>query len=334
MLRLGALASSLLGITLIAFFAIRLAPGDPVLMMIGERGADPHQYREARAELGLDEPVAQQYLSFISRALRGDFGTSIVSGHEVSTELLARWPATLEIALAALFVALLVGIPVGVLAAMRRDTLLDRLLTTGVLVGGSIPSFWLGLLLILIFSVGLDVAPVSGRIDTAFDIQRVTGFMLIDALTTSVRAEYGLAAFFSALHHLVLPTLTIAVIPIAVFARMTRASMIDVLSEDYIQAAHAKGLSAARVIGLHALRNALLPIITVVGLFFLNVAAAGAVLTETIYGWPGIGSYIVSSVYARDYPVIQGSILVIGVVVVLTNSAMDLLCRLANPRLR
>lgn len=334
MFRLGSFASTLLGITLIAFFAIRLAPGDPVLMMIGERGADPQQYRAARGELGLDKPMARQYFNFVSRAVRGDFGTSTVSGREVSTELLARWPATIELGLAALFVALLVGIPVGILAAIRRDTALDRLLTTAALAASSTPSFWLGLLLILFFSVRLGVAPVSGRIDTAIDIQSVTGFMLFDTLTPSARAEYGLGALFSALHHLVLPTLTIAAIPVAVVARMTRASMIDVLSEDYIQAAHAKGLSAVRVIGLHALRNALLPIITVVGLLFLNVAIAGAILTETIFGWPGIGSYVVSSVHARDYPVIQGSILVIGVVVVLTNGAMDLLCRLVNPRMR
>lgn len=334
MFRLSSLITTLLGITLIAFFAIRMAPGDPVMIMIGDRGADPQQYQEAIVEMGLDKPMAQQYLSFVSRAMRGEFGTSTVSGREVSTELSARWPATLELGLAALLVALLAGIPMGVVAAIRRHTALDRLLTTVSLVGCSTPSFWLGLLLILVFSVGLDVTPVSGRLDTAFDIQKVTGFMLIDTLLPSARAEYNLGAFFSALHHLVLPTLTIAVIPIAVFARMTRASMIDVLSEDYIQAAHAKGLSAVRVIGLHALRNALLPIITVIGLFFLNVAIAGAILTETIFGWPGIGSYIVSSVYARDYPVIQGSILVIGVVVILTNGVVDLLCRLANPRMR
>jgi dipeptide transport system permease protein len=334
MFRLSSLTSTLLGITLIAFFVIRMAPGDPVLMMIGERGADPQQYREAIARLSLDKPLARQYLSFLARAARGDFGNSTVSGREVSTELAARWPATLELGLAALLVAMLVGIPTGVVAAIRRDTALDRLLTAGSLVGSSTPSFWLGLLLILVFSVGLNVAPVSGRLDTAFDISKVTGFMLVDTLLPSARAEYGMLAFYSALHHLVLPTLTIAAIPVAVFARMTRASMLDVLSEDYIQAAHAKGLSAVRVIGLHALRNALLPIITVVGLFFLNVAIAGAILTETIFGWPGIGSYIVSSVYARDYPVIQGSILVIGVMVVLTNGATDLLSRLANPRMR
>jgi dipeptide transport system permease protein len=334
MAKLWALVSTLLGITLIAFFVIRVAPGDPVLMMIGERGADPQQYQDAVSRLGFDRPLAEQYFGFVARAVRGDLGTSVVSGREVASELMARWPATIELGLAALLVALLIGVPAGVAAAIHRGSLIDRVLTAGSLIGSSMPSFWLGLLMILIFSVGLDVAPVSGRLDIAFDVVPATGLMLVDTLLPAARAEYGLGAFYSALHHLMLPTLTIAAIPVAVFARMTRASMIEVLSEDYIQAAYAKGLTATRVIGLHALRNALMPIITVIGLFFLSVAIAGAILTETIFGWPGIGSYIVSSVYARDYPVIQGSILVIGVLVILTNGVVDLLYRVANPRMR
>lgn len=334
MFRLGAFISTFIGITLVAFFAIRAAPGDPVLIMIGERGADPQQYTEAVGRLGLDKPLAEQYVGFVARALQGDLGTSIASGVAVSDELLTRWPATLELGLAALLVALLLGVPAGVLAAIRRDTVLDHLLTAGSLVGYSTPSFWLGLLLILVFSVALNVAPVSGRVDIAFDVSKVTGFMLIDTLLPSARAEYGLLAFYSALRHLVLPALTLAAVPVTVFARMTRASMIDVLSEDYILAARAKGLSPFRVIGLHALRNALVPVINVIGLSFLNIVIAGAIMTETVYGWPGIGSYIVSGVYARDYPVIQGSILVIGGGVLLTNSVVDLLCLLANPRMR
>jgi len=334
MFKLGSLTTTLLGISLIAFFAIRLVPGDPVVLMIGERGADPEQYREAVTRLGLDKPVLWQYTSFLGRAVQGDLGTSISSGREVSTELLARWPATLELGAAALLLAVLVGVPIGVVAAIYRDTLIDRLLTACSLAGYSTPNFWLGLLLILLFSVALNLLPVSGRLDTAFDVSNVTGFMLVDTLLPAARARYGLFAFYSALHHLVLPTVTMATIPIAVFARMTRASMVEVLSEDYILAARARGLSPVRIIGLHALRNALLPIIVVIGLHFLNVAIAGAIMTETIFGWPGIGSYIVSSVYARDYPVIQGSILVIGVVVILTNGAVDVLSRLANPRMR
>jgi len=334
MFKLGSLCTALVGVTVIAFFVIRMAPGDPVMMRIGERGADPQQYSEAFHRLGLDRPLIQQYAVFVSHAVHGDFGISVASGREVASELLDRWPATIELGLAALLVALFVGIPAGTVAAVRRGTFLDQVLTAASLVGSSTPSFWLGLLLILVFSVTLNLAPVSGRLDTAFDVAKVTGFMTVDTLLPASRAQYGLLAFYSALRHLLLPTLTIAAIPIAVFSRLTRASMVEVLSEDYIRAARAWGLPATRILWVHALRNALLPVITVLGLYFLNVAVAGAILTEMIFGWPGIGSYIVSSINARDYPVIQGSIVVVGTLVVLTNAVVDALCRLADPRLR
>ncbi|MFC4160298.1 ABC transporter permease [Chitinimonas lacunae] len=332
--KLGGLLCTLLGITLIAFFVVRAAPGDPVLLMIGERGADPQQYRQAVSRLGLDQPLAAQYAGFVSRASQGDLGNSIVTGRPVGTELLARWPASIELGVAAILLALLVGIPVGVLAAINRNGVFDYLVTAGSLAGYSMPIFWLGLLLILTFSLALGLTPVSGRLDILYEVAPVTGFMMVDTLLPAVRREYGLEAFISALHHLVLPALTMAAVPIAVFARMTRASMVDVLSEDYIRTARAKGLAESRVIWLHALRNALLPIITVGGLFFVSAAVAGAILTESIFGWPGIGSYIVTSVYARDYPVIQGSVLMIGLLVVLINAAVDLLYRAANPRMR
>ncbi|AUH49400.1 dipeptide ABC transporter permease DppB [Chromobacterium sp. ATCC 53434] len=334
MIKLGTLLCTLLGITLIAFFVIRLAPGNPVLLMIGERGADPRQYQEALHRLSLDRPLFEQYLGFVGRASGGDFGSSIVSGRSVQTELLARWPATIELGVAVILLSLLVGVPAGVIAAIRRRSVVDKLITVGSLIGYSMPVFWLGLVLILVFSEMLGLTPVSGRLDIAFDIRPATGFMLIDTLLPEATARYGLDAFFSALHHLLLPTLTMAATPIAVFARMTRASMSEVLGEDYIRTARAKGLAALRIIWLHALRNALLPVITVGGLFFVSSAIAGAILTETIFGWPGVGSYIVNSVYARDYPVIQGSILLIGVLVILTNAGVDLLYRVANPRMR
>ncbi|WP_434632534.1 ABC transporter permease [Chromobacterium sp. CV08] len=334
MIKLGTLLCTLLGITLIAFFVIRLAPGNPVLLMIGERGADPRQYQEALHRLSLDRPLFEQYLGFVGRASGGDFGSSIVSGRSVKTELLARWPATIELGVAVILLSLLVGVPAGVVAAIRRHSVVDKLITVGSLIGYSMPVFWLGLVLILVFSEMLGVTPVSGRLDIAFDIRPATGFMLIDTLLPEATARYGLDAFVSALHHLLLPALTMAATPIAVFARMTRSSMSEVLGEDYIRTAHAKGLASPRIIWLHALRNALLPVITVGGLFFVSSAIAGAILTETIFGWPGVGSYIVNSVYARDYPVIQGSILLIGVLVILTNAGVDLLYRVANPRMR
>lgn len=332
--RLGVALCTIVGITLIAFFMIRMAPGDPVLLMVGERGAAPDQYRAMTEQLGLDKPVWAQYASFLSRAARGDLGTSIVSGRPVSDELLARWPASIELGTAAMLIAMVVGIPIGVVTAIRRDGLLDHLLTTVSLIFYSMPIFWLGLLMILLFSVYLGVTPVSGRLDVQYDIAPITGFMTIDTLMPAATRQYGLDAFGNALWHLCLPALTMAMVPIAALCRMTRVSVLDALSEDYVRTARAKGLSETRVIWLHAMRNALLPIITVGGVFFVNAAVAGAILTESIFGWPGIGSYVVSSVYARDYPVIQGAILLIGVCVIATNSMTDLLYRAANPRMR
>ena len=332
--KLGGLLCTLLSISLIAFFVVRMAPGDPVLLMIGERGADPQQYQQAVHRLGLDQPLARQYLGFVMRAMHGELGTSIITGRAVSTELLARWPASIELGVATMLMALLIGIPAGVMAAIKRNGALDHLVTVSSLVGYSMPIFWLGLLLILTFSVTLGIAPVSGRLDIFYDITPSTGFMTIDTLLPAATAQYGLHAFYSALHHLLLPTLTMAAVPIAVFARMTRSSMIEVLAEDYIRSARAKGMTESRIIWLHAMRNALLPIITVGGLFFVSSAIAGTILTETIFGWPGIGSYIVASVYARDYPVIQGCILMIGILVLFINTLVDLTYRIANPRLR
>jgi dipeptide transport system permease protein len=332
--KLGGLLSTLLGVTLIAFFVIRAAPGDPVLLMAGERGADAGQYHATAARLGLDKPLVGQYLSFVARAGRGDLGTSIVSGRAVGAELLAHWPASIELGLAAILTAALIGISAGVAAAVHQNRPVDYLVTAGSLLGYSMPIFWLGLLLILVFSVALGVTPVSGRIDTLYDVKPVTGFMTVDTLLPAATSSYGLAAFRSALRHLLLPTLTMAAVPVAVFARMTRSSMVGVLSEDYVRFARSKGLSESRVIWLHAMRNALLPIITVGGLFFVSAAIAGAILTESVFAWPGVGRYIVSSVYARDYPVIQGGILLVGVLVTVVNLVIDQLYRAADPRMR
>lgn len=332
--RLGALLATLLGLTLVAFFLIRLAPGDPVSLMLGERGGDPQQLAQAQRALGLDQPLVHQYGAFVGRALHGDLGQSIVSGRPVAAELGERWPASIELVVAAIGLALAVGIPAGVCAAVRRGSVVDHLVNTVALVGYSMPVFWLGLLLILLLSVQLGLTPVSGRLGVEFDVAPVTGLMLVDALLPAVRERHGLAALGSALQHLLLPALTLAVMPMAVFARMTRTSMLEVLGEDFIRAAWARGLSRGRVIWVHALRNALLPVITVGGLFFVSAAVAGAILVESLFGWPGIGGYIVGSVQARDYPVIQGAIFMVGVLVLATNAAVEALYRAANPRLR
>ena len=323
---------TLFGVSLLAFFLIRLAPGDPVLLMMGERGADPKLYAALQAKLGLDGSLIKQYFSFLAHALQGDLGHSIVSNQPVTSELLARWPATFELGIFSVCIAICIGIPLGILAAINQNSLLDRCLMAIALGGYSMPVFWWGLVMILFFSIGLDLTPVSGRLGVIYDIEPVTGFMLIDTLLPQSYQDYGSQAFLDALHHLVLPAFVMATVPLAVFARMTRSSMLEVLSEDYIRTARAKGLSEFRIIIVHALRNALVPVISIGGVMFISIAVSGAILTETIFGLPGVGSYIVNSVYARDYPVIQGSILMIGIFVLCTNLFIDQLNQWVSQR--
>ncbi len=327
--RLAIVLPTLLGITIVSFSLIRMIPGDPILMMIGERGASPEVYALMKAKFGLDQPLLTQYWFFLKNAVQGDLGHSIISNEPVLTEFLARFPATLELGLVALFWSIFFGIPMGILAAVKRNSLFDYFFMTLSLIGYSMPIFWWGLILILVFSVNLALTPVSGRIDVAFDIPLWSGFMLIDVW----KAGEGWPAFVSAFQHLILPSIALGTIPLAMIARMTRSSMLEVLGEDYMRTARAKGLSRLRVVMVHGLRNALVPVITVIGLM-AGTIVTGAVLTETIFSWPGIGKWIVASVTARDYPVIQGGILLISVIVILINMAVDLSYIWANPRMR
>lgn len=327
--RLAEVIPTLLGVTIIAFALIRMIPGDPILLMIGERGATPEVMSEMRAAYGLDKPLPVQYGLFLKNAVVGDFGTSITTKLPVSQEFGERFPATLELGTFALFLAILVGLPLGVLAAVKRNSMFDYSLMTTSLIGYSMPIFWWGLILILIFSVQLGWTPVSGRIDLAYDVPNWTGFYLIDAW----KSPDGFVAFRSALSHLLLPGIALGTIPLAVIARMTRSSMLEVLGEDYMRTARAKGLSRARVIFVHGLRNALVPVITVIGLM-AGTIVTGAVLTETIFSWPGIGRWLVDSVLQRDYPVIQSGVLLISAIVIFVNFAVDLAYAWANPRLR
>lgn len=332
--RLKDIVPTLIGISLISFFIIRLIPGDPVLLLLGERGADPKVYQEMKADLGLDRPLPIQYLSFMGNALKGDFGKSIVSKRSVTEEFWDRFPATLELGLAALFFAAILGIPLGVFAAVKRGTPVDFMLMSTSLVGYSMPIFWWGLILIIFFSVNLGLTPVSGRIDIFYEVPTVTGFYLLDTLLSpELIKEEGLAPFVSSIRHLLLPALAMGTIPLAVIARMTRSSMLEVLGEDYMRTAKAKGLPPWRVIFIHALRNALIPIITVIGLLFGSIVT-GAILTETIFSWPGIGKWLVASINARDYPVIQGGVLFIATLIVIINLSVDFISTLINPRLR
>lgn len=327
------LVPTLLGISLLSFFLIRMVPGDPVLLMLGERGADPAVYAEMRKSLGLDLPVIEQYWNYLKSALHGDLGNSIISKRTVVSEFFDRFPATLELGLVALFFAVLCGIPLGIVAAVKRNSFYDYFFMGGSLLGYSMPIFWWGLVLILVFSVQLGLTPVSGRMSVMFDIDSITGFMLIDSLSPELIKEEGLKPFLSALSHLILPSIAMGTIPLAVVARMTRSSMLEVLGEDYIRTAKSKGLSVGRIITVHALRNALIPIVTIIGLMFGSIIT-GAILTETIFSWPGIGKWFLASVNARDYPVVQGGILFIATMVVMVNAAVDIIYAFINPKMR
>jgi dipeptide transport system permease protein len=324
---------TLIGISFLSFFLIRLVPGDPVMLLLGERGASPKVYKEMKKSLGLDLPWYQQYSKFLVGSLQGDFGKSIISKRPVSQEFFDRFPATLELGIFAMVFAIILGIPIGILAASNRNTPIDYVLMGGSLLGYSMPIFWWGLILILIVSVQMGLTPVSGRISVMFDVEPWTGFMLIDTLQKEVLLEEGFAPFLSALKHIILPSIVMGTIPLAVTARMTRSSMLEVLGEDYIRTAKAKGVSRIKVVFKHAFRNALIPIVTVLGLMFGSIIT-GAILTETIFSWPGIGKWIVTSVNQRDYPVIQGGVLYIGILVILVNRAVDVLYALINPKIR
>jgi len=316
------------GVTLIAFMFIRVLPGDPIIVMAGERGMTEERYAALQAQFGFDKPILQQYVEYLGGVLQGDLGNSFVTKRPVWDEFFTLFPATLELSICAMIFAVVLGLPAGVIAAVNRGKFFDRSLMSTALIGYSMPIFWWALLLIIVFSGMLGWTPVSGRISLIFFFPDVTGFMLIDSVLSG---EKG--AFASAVHHLVLPTIVLGTIPLAVIARQTRSAMLEVLGEDYIRTARAKGLSAARVTGLHALRNALIPVITVIGLS-VGTLLAGAILTETIFSWPGIGKWMVDSIFRRDYPVVQGGLLLIAVMVMVVNLIVDVLYGFINPRIR
>ena len=326
--RVSLLIPTFFGVTVVAFAFIRLIPGDPIEVMVGERGISPERHAQLLAEFGWDKPLWEQYLIYLVDLLQGDLGKSIVTKQPVVEEFFALFPATIELSVCAIIVAMAIGLPAGIIAGVRRGSAFDHGVMTVSLTGYSMPIFWWGLLLIILFSGALGWTPVSGRISLLYFFEPVTGFMLIDSLLSG---EDG--AFASALHHLILPTIVLATIPMAVIARQTRSAMLEVLSEDYVRTARAKGLPPLRIIGLHALRNALIPVVTVIGLQ-VGVLLAGAILTETIFSWPGIGKWMVDSIFRRDYPSVQGGLLLIALIVMLVNLIVDLLYGLINPRIR
>jgi peptide/nickel transport system permease protein len=311
----------LLGVSLLVFLMLHLTPGDPIAIMIGTEGmADPTMVANLRRELGLDQPLYSQYTKFLRRAAQGDLGRSIRTNEPVRFEVMTRFPATAELAVAALILSTLIGVGAGVTSAVRQYSLLDHASMIGALLGASIPVFWLGLMLILVFSVRYPLLPVSGR-----------GAPFGEAVATLLQGDPSMIA--RALRHLILPAVCLGLSRAAVVARLTRSSMLEVLRQDYVRTARAKGLVERVVVYRHALRNALIPIVTIIGLQF-GFLLGGAVIAEVVFSWPGVGRLAVDSILARDYPVVQGCVLLVATIFVLLNLSVDLLYGWLNPRIR
>jgi peptide/nickel transport system permease protein len=317
----------LFGVSIVVFFMVRAIPGDPAQIMLGQQ-ATQEQVQQIRENMGLDKPIFVQYGLFLKDALRGDLGDSIVTGRPVTTELLTRLPATFELVAFAMLIAILVGVPVGVISAVRQYSLLDKTTSVLALTGISMPIFWLAMVLVVIFGVNLELLPFPGRLDPTTGITSITGLVLVDSLLT-----LNFAGFWDGLLHLIMPALALATIPMAVIMRMTRSSMLEVMNEDYVRTARAKGVVPWRVIFKHALRNAMLPTITVIGLQ-VGLLMVGAIITETIFSWPGIGLYTYTSISSRDYASIQGVVLYAALLFVLINLIVDILYAILDPRVR
>lgn len=306
---------------------LRLIPGDPAHLLVGEL-ASPQDIARIREKLGLDSSYIYQYFIYVSNLLKGDMGTSIRSNVPVAQEIFVRFLATVELSIAAMLISSFIGILAGVISSVRQYSIFDYFSMVMALVGISMPIFWLGLMLMYLFSVKWGILPMMGRFTMGLDYHVISGLVMLDSLLSG-----DIQLFFNSVKHLILPAFTLATIPMAVIARMTRSSMLEVMSKDYIRTARAKGLSRGTVIFRHALKNAFLPIITVIGLNF-GLLLGGAVLTETIFSWPGLGRYVVDSLSARDYPAVQGCILFFAVIMVIVNLTVDIFYLYLDPRLR
>jgi peptide/nickel transport system permease protein len=326
--RLLQLIPVLLGISLVVFVMMTLTPGDPVEVMLGDALATDEQREILTREMGLDRPAPERFLHFIANAASGEFGMSFHHRRPVAEVILERVPATVELTVAAMLIALLVGIPLGVLAAVRRDGPIDRLATGLALLGVSMPGFWFGILLILLFAVNLGWLPVAGRIGFSGEVPYVTGFLLVDTLLAG-RFE----SFLDALRHLVLPAITLGLAMAALLMRVTRGAMLETLAQDYVTFAEAKGLSRHRVLFRHALKNALIPTVTVAAIETGSLLG-GSMIVETVFGWPGLGRLVVEAIFTRNYPIVQAAVLLYAVTYVMLNFCADLLYTWLNPRVR
>jgi peptide/nickel transport system permease protein len=306
---------------------VHLLPGDPAMVMLGER-ATPEAVEKLREELGLNQPLPLQYAQYVGDLITGDFGRSIQTNEKISQILSQKFPATVELTVVALAIACLLGVLFGVLAAARRNSILDNLVMVGSLAGISMPIFWLALILLYLFAFRLGLFPVTGRLPPEYFFKPDSYFFLIDTLF-----QGRLDLFWASLKHLALPGLALATIPMAIIARITRASMIDALSQDYIRTARAKGLNHRIVVAKHGLSNALIPILTVIGLQF-GYLLGGAIITETIFAWPGMGTWVLNAVYARDYQAVQAGVFTIGLSFILVNLLVDLTYAIVDPRVR
>jgi peptide/nickel transport system permease protein len=325
--RLLSLLVVLVGVSIISFFFIHLIPGDPAETILGER-ANAESVARVRLELGLNDPLPTQYLRFAGRLIQGDLGRSIHTNNPVADEFASLFPATVELTGAAILLAVIVGIPAGMVAAIRRNSIIDVAATVGALVGISMPIYWLGLMLIWFLAIQAKVLPPGGRLDSGIQLDVITNYFLLDSILTANWDALG-----NAIKHLTLPAIALSTVPMAIIARMTRSATLEVLGQDFVRTARAKGLPERAVIVRHVLKNAALPVVTVVGLQ-VGLLLGGAVLTESIFSWPGIGRWIFDSIAWRDYPVIQAMVMVIAAIFVLVNLVVDMLYAVLDPRIR
>lgn len=325
--RLLMLIPVLLGTSIIVFSLIHLTPGDPARTIAGEHASE-ETIQKIREKYGLDKPLYVQYFIWLKDALKGDLGKSIVSHESVTKEIFDRFPNTFELTLVAMLFAVAVGVFAGIISASKQYSLLDYTVMGIAIFGVSMPIFWLGIMLMMIFGVYLRWLPIGGRISMMVSIKRITGFYIIDSIITG-----NMEALLSTLRHLILPSVALGTIPMATIARVTRSSMLEVLRQDFIRTERAKGLPERLVIYKHAVRNALIPVVTVIGLNF-GLLLAGAILTETVFSWPGIGRYIINAVKMRDYPAVQGCVLFFAFLFVIVNLLTDILYIYIDPRIR
>lgn len=325
--RLILLVPVLFGVSLATFVVMHLFTTDPAAMILGQH-ATAEKMTAVRQELGIDKPIHVQFGDYLSHIVQGDLGKSVITKTSITDELMKRFPATVELAIVAIIIASIIGITLGVISAVKQNSVYDYGAMVTALMGVSMPIFWLGLMMIIVFSVILGWLPSSGRIGIGMQPEHITGLYLLDSVLTG-----NLESFWDALEHLIMPAVALGSYSTAIIARMTRATMLETIRQDYIRTARAKGLPERIVIVKHALRNALIPVVTVIGLQ-MGALLGGAVLTETVFSWPGIGAYVVDGIMASDYPRVQGAVLLVGTIFVLVNLVVDVLYSYLDPRIQ